>query len=109
MAFYVTKTVGLIVLIIVLFTLSPSAQRKEPEKTIVAGDTMYTLLKPGGIPAIFKPEFVTVSQAKDYYYDEEPLIMVVDGEKAKAYSTWYLDHHEVVNDFINGKAIAVTW
>ncbi len=109
MTFNITKTFGLIVLIIILFTLGLNAQRPEPEKTMIGGETMYTLLKPGDIPAIFNPEFMTVSQARDYYHDEEPLIMVIDGETAKAYSTWYLDQHEVVNDFINGRAIAVTW
>ena len=70
---------------------------------------MYTLLKPGDIPAIFEPEFVPASKADNQYYLDEPLIAVVDGNIAKAYSTWHLDHHEIVNDFLAGTAIAATW
>ena len=85
------------------------AQRAEPKKTEIKGHTMYTLMPPGGIPAIFEPEFVSVSEAKDSYYPDEPVIAVTVGGEAKAYSTWHLDHHEIVNDYIDGKAITVTW
>ena len=85
------------------------AQPREPQKTEIRGHTMYTLMEPGGIPAIFEPEFVTVAQADSTYFPDEPLIVVVDGGQAKAYSTWHLDRHEIVNDYINGKAITVTW
>jgi len=100
-------------LVIVLLLLSLSAgvwaQRPEPKKTEVQGHTMYTLLEPGGIPAIFDPKFVKASEADDLYFDDEPLLVVADGNSAKGYSTWHLDHHEIVNDYINGKAITVTW
>lgn len=85
------------------------AQRKEPKKTEVRGETMYTLMPPGGIPAIFEPEFISISEAEPLYYPEEPLLVVAEGDVAKGYSTWHLDHHEIVNDYINGKAITVTW
>ncbi len=86
-----------------------SAQRPEPKREEIRGFTMYTVLNPGDIPAIFEPEFVTVEQARDLYYPDEPLIAVVDGDSTKGYSTWHLDGHEVVNDYINGRAITVTW
>ena len=92
-----------------VLTMSINAQRPEPKKTEVHGHTMYTVLKPGDIPAIFKPEFITVAKAEALYYDSEPLIAVVSGDEAKAYSAWHLDQHEIVNDYINGKAITVTW
>ncbi len=85
------------------------AQRPQPKKTEILGHTMYTLLKPGDIPAIFDPQFISTTEAESLYYDDEPLIVVTDGSKAKAYSIWHLDQHEVVNDYINGKAITVTW
>lgn len=37
--------------------------------------------------------------------DGEPVIGVVDGTVAKAYSTWLLNGHEVVNDTINSRPI----
>ena len=79
------------------------------EETLIQGHIMTSVLKPGDIPAIFDPEFISVSEAEEYYYGDEPLIAVVDGDEAKAYSIWHLDHHEIVNDYINGKAITVTW
>ena len=85
------------------------AQRPEPKKTEVHGHTMYTLLKPGDIPAIFEPVYISVDSAVAYYHDNEPLMVIADEDSAKAYSTWHLDRHEVVNTYINGKAITVTW
>ncbi len=95
--------------IITVVSSSVFAQRPEPKKTEIMGHTMYTLLKPGDIPAIFDPQFISIKEAESLYYDNEPLIVVADGNKAKAYSIWHLDQHEVVNDYINGKAITVTW
>ncbi|MBD3402425.1 DUF3179 domain-containing protein [candidate division GN15 bacterium] len=86
-----------------------SAQHDKPQETMIRGHVMYTLLKPGDIPALTDPDYLSVSEADELYYPGEPLLAVVDGDSAKAYSTWHLDHHEVVNDYINGKAITVTW
>ena len=99
-----------ILIIILLFAVQTSfAQKSKPEKTEVHGHTMYTLMNPGDIPAIFEPEFISVSEAEYIFYPNEPLIVVTDGDEIKGYSTWYLDAHEIVNDYINGKAITVTW
>ena len=99
----------LLIFCFVAFASSIFAQRPEPKKTEIMGHTMYTLLKPGDIPAIFDPQFISIAEAESLYYDNEPLIVVADGNKAKAYSIWHLDQHEVVNDYINGKAITITW
>ena len=99
-------------LFFVFFSLgatSAMAQRPEPKKTMVMGHTMYTVLNPGAIPAIFEPTFMTIDEAAKFYHPDEPLMAVIDGDSAKAYSTWHLDAHEIVNDYINGKAITVTW
>lgn len=85
------------------------AQKQSPETTEIGGYTLYTLLNPGDIPAIFEPEFVGVEEAGGQYWPDEPVIVVVAESEVRAYSTWHLDHHEVVNDRIGGSAIAVTW
>jgi len=95
--------------VFLIVSVSEAQQRPEPKKTEVGGHTMYTVLKPGDIPAIFEPEFTSVADARESYYPEEPLMVVADGDQAKAYSIWHLDSHEIVNDYINGKAITVTW
>ena len=94
---------------IALLVSSVHTQRPEPKKTELRRHTMYTLLEPGGIPAIFEPEFVSMTVADSFYYDDEPLIAVSSGNVAHGYSTWHLDHHEIVNDVLEGTAIAVTW
>jgi hypothetical protein len=40
---------------------------------------------------------------------DEPVIGVVIGGTARAYSAWQLDAHEIVTDVIEGTAIAATW
>jgi hypothetical protein len=73
------------------------------------GDPMYTVLEPDAIPAIRDPEFVTGDAATAQMSPSEPVIGVVIGNEAHAYSTWQLDAHEIVNDRIGGAAIAATW
>lgn len=103
------KTVTVSAVLVLLLALTAFGQRREPKKTEIDGHTMYTLMEPGGIPAIFEPEFISVTEADSLYYDNEPLMVVVAGNEAKGYSTWHLDQHEIVNDYIDGGAIAVTW
>ncbi len=102
---------NLFIVTVIILTLAQAllAQRKEPKKTEIRGHTMYTVLEPGDIPAIFEPQFLSIAESEKFYYDDEPLIVVTSGDEAKGYSTWHLDHHEIVNDYIDGTAIAVTW
>jgi len=86
------------------------AERPEPEvHGTFFGDDMYTLLPPDGIPAITHPEYVTGEEAVAQMMPEEPVIGVFDGDDAVCWSTWQLDHHEIVNDVLAGKSIAATW
>ncbi len=111
MNFSKVTVIFVIILSLVMTTsvFSQTRNRPKPQETEVKGHTMYTLMKPGGIPAIFNPEFITVAKARETFYPQEPLIVVADGDSAKGYSIWHLDGHEIVNDYINGKAITVTW
>ncbi len=61
-----------------------------------------------GIPAILDPKFVSAKQA-DFLQDDDRLIGIVENGTAKAYPLRILDYHEVVNDQIGGKAVAVTY
>lgn len=99
----------LISIAIFMIGIDSFAQRPEAEKTMVKGHLMYTVLKPGDIPAIFNPEFIPISGGDEYYHPDEPLIAVTYGDSARAYSTWHLDRHEIVNDRLNGRPVAVTW
>ena len=71
---------------------------------------MATVLLPDAIPAVTNPVFVPSKEAR-WMLDEEPVLGLVDPVtgKAKAYSLWHLDRHEIVNDRLGSKPIAVTW
>jgi len=88
---------------------SDKPKRPEPVKTLIQGDTMYTVLEPGAIPAIFDPTFIPFSAADSLYHDEEPLLAMVGTQESRGYSTWHLDRHEIVNDVLDGRPIAITW
>lgn len=86
------------------------AQRQLKEEKIADG-TLVTVLPPDAIRALEQPVFVTCREADQWMADDEPVLGMVDPDsgQAKAYSLWHLDHHEVVNDRVGGKPVAVTW
>lgn len=79
-----------------------------PRVTEVDHDAVHSLLAPDAIPAVDAPAFVRASEAT-FMSDEEPVVGVVIAGEARAYSTWHLDHHEIVNDTIASQPLAVTW
>jgi hypothetical protein len=70
-------------------------------------NTLHVVLPRDAIPAIFDPEFEPASKAR--LAGHELLIGVVGENEQRAYSTWQLDRHEIVNDTFEGRPIAVTW
>jgi hypothetical protein len=70
---------------------------------------IITLLPKDAIPAIDDPVFISADEA-DLYYEPDELVIGVqfDGE-ARAYSIPLLSNHEIVNDTVGGRKIAVTW
>ena len=60
------------------------------------------------IPAILDPRFGPAAEATWLQADDE-LIGVVEGDVAKAYPLRILSWHEVVNDTIGDRPIAVTY
>ena len=72
-------------------------------------DEIMVNLQRDNIRPIYEPKFETVFSAVDWLLDTEPLIVVEVNGKAKAYPQRILLWHEVVNDVIGGRPIAVTW
>ena len=94
------------------FLIAASAAAQRPEPKVVAtwgGDEVYQVLPLGAIPAIDDPEFVSGAAADAQMKPGEPVLGIVVGDTARAYSLWQLDGHELVNDEIEGTAIAATW
>lgn len=70
---------------------------------------LITLLPRDGIPAIFDPTFVSAEEGARQLRDDDLVIGVsIDGDH-RAYGVANLSSHEVVNDTVGGKPIAVTW
>lgn len=77
---------------------------------VVGGWPVQRVLPRDKIPAIRQPVFVSGREADFQMEDDEPVLGVVGpGGTAKAYSLRQLDRHEIVDDEIDGVAIAATW
>jgi hypothetical protein len=103
------KNIIITILCMLLIVSTAMAQRREVQKDSVQGHIMYSVLNKGDIPGIYNPEFYGPDKAAEYYFDDEPLMIVSGDKSTHAYSTWHLDQHEIVNDRIDGVALAVTW
>jgi hypothetical protein len=72
-------------------------------------DRIEVVLPRDAIPAIDKPEFEPTAAAGRAMAENELVIGLVGEREQRAYSTWQLDRHEIVNDVFEGRAVAVTW
>ena len=95
---------------VILVACAPSSEPQsggedgqEPEFDII------TLLPKDAIPSIDSPRFYSVTEA-DAEYEPDEVVMGVefDGD-ARAYPVGLLSSHEIVNDTVGGRPIAVTW
>jgi hypothetical protein len=78
-------------------------------KKSVPLDEFLTLLKPDQIPPINTPSFITIEEAKNTYFEHEPVIAIEINNEAKAYPLSVLMYHEIVNDSIGGVPIIATY
>jgi len=62
-----------------------------------------------GIPAIDRPRFETVGRAARWMQDREPVMVVARGDDVRAYPLQILIWHEIVNDVVGGRHVAVTF
>ena len=70
---------------------------------------LITLLPKDAIAAIFDPEFVTAEEANSQLRDTDLVIGVTVNGEHRAYGVAFLSSHEIVNDTLGGRPIAVTW
>jgi len=62
-----------------------------------------------GIPPIDEPSYVSQDEAEDFLSDREPVLVVEQSGEARAYPLQILVWHEIVNDELEGRPIAVTY
>ncbi len=90
----------------------PPAPKQEPVAATAPERDLdiVTLLPFDGIPAIDNPGFFPDLETANMFYNDGELVLGVeiDGD-ARAYSVPLLSSHEIVNDVVGGKPIAVTW
>jgi hypothetical protein len=62
-----------------------------------------------GIPPIDEPRYVPIKDANQWLSDNEPVIGLELNGEARAYPIQMLIWHEIVNDVLGGKPVAVTY
>ena len=92
-------------------TVDISAAPTDSTAPTAAGRTLeiITLLPRDAIPAIDNPRFYSVAEADEEYAPDELVLGVSLNGESRAYSTALLNSHEIVNDTVGGRKIAVTW
>ena len=90
-------------LLVICVSLPGAAQAQSDE------DQIFRVLPRDAIPAIDEPLFEPVATAKAFNNNELMIGLVGNGDEPRAYSTWQLDRHEIVNDTFDGRPVAVTW
>ncbi len=77
--------------------------------TDIDGAPVRSVLPPDAIRAIDDPSFPTGHAADRQMAGDEAVLGIRLGGVARAYPLGYLSAHEILNDEIDGAAIAVTW
>jgi len=62
-----------------------------------------------GIPSIENPKHVSIQEADEWIDSVEPVIALEIQNQARAYPIQILMWHEIVNDFLGGEAVAITF
>ena len=78
-------------------------------RTVELGEILPGGPPKDGIPAIDRPRFVDPLAARAWLRDAEPVIVLRLGGEARAYPLQILMFHEIVNDQLAGRPVAVTF
>lgn len=62
-----------------------------------------------GIPAIDDPKFISVQEADEWLEDREPVTVFQEGDVVRIYPLQILIWHEIVNDVVAGRPVAITF
>lgn len=107
-----TKIYGFLIINLLILSACSSSANKVSTGGVDAVESEYeiiTLLPRDAIPAIDNPQFLTSQEAEEEYAPNELILGVEFDGDARAYSTSFLSSHEIVNDTVGGRKIAVTW
>lgn len=62
-----------------------------------------------GIPAIDDPTFISTTEADEWLEDLEPVAVFQENDETRIYPFQILTWHEIVNDVVGGRPVAVTF
>ncbi len=62
-----------------------------------------------GIPPIDEPKYVGLDEAGEFLGEREPVMVVEEGREVRGYPLQIMVWHEIVNDELGGRPIAVTY
>ena len=88
---------------------SPSEEARATTGERYGDYDIITVLPRDAISAIYEPVFVSVAEDDETYAADELILGVELNGDARAYSIPLLSSHEIVNDVVGGRKIAVTW
>jgi len=93
---------------------APAGAEREFETEFSEHSVSYEEISSGGvpkdgIPAIDEPRFVGVGEADEWLAAEEPVILVEVRGEARAYPLQVVTWHEIVNDWISGRPVTITF
>lgn len=74
----------------------------------IRADEIQTILPQDAIPALVSPSYVSAAAAPDIRDTEEVIGLAINGDP-RAFPIATLSAHEIVDDVIGGRPIAVTW
>jgi hypothetical protein len=100
-------SISILVAMMGLLGAAVAGEASAQEPTDAPPEGVQILLKRGGIPAVFEPEFVSVADAE--IGDDAWIFGVVIDGHARAYSLNLLNHHEIVNDRVGDHPFAAVW
>ncbi len=95
--------------------LPAQAQRAEGWQTDVSRHTvpLEEIVSGGppkdGIPALDNPRLTSVAEADTWLSDRDPVVLLEEGGEARAYPLQILIWHEIVNDVVHGRPLAITF
>ncbi len=83
-------------------------QTGDPAFDPIRADEIQAILPQDAIPALISPSYVSAAAATDIRDTEEVIGLAINGD-ARAFPIATLSAHEIVDDVIGGRPLAVTW
>jgi len=83
--------------------------RPLPASTVFDPAELVDVLDPDTIPALDHPAFQTVEKASEWLDEQQPVLVVAIGADTRAYPLLVLTWHEIVNDVVGGRPVAVSY